>query len=55
MEYEAEEVISHFDCDECNAKEHCSVSEAIYNGPPMCPECNVEMEISHIIVEDKEK
>jgi hypothetical protein len=37
-----------FECDECNKKESCNVSEATYNGAPMCLRCNTEMEMTHV-------
>jgi len=53
-----------FVCNDCNYEESCSASEAIYNGPPLCPKfyngpplcpkCNYdnEMEISHFYIEE---
>lgn len=43
-----------FVCDDCDYEESCSASEAVYNGPPLCPKCNHEneMTISHFYIEE---
>ena len=43
-----------FVCDDCGHEESCSVSEAVYNGPPLCPKCayDNEMEILHYYIEE---
>ena len=43
-----------FVCGDCDFEESCSVSEAVYNGPPLCPRCNYdnEMKISHFYIEE---
>ena len=43
-----------FVCNDCNSEEVCSVDEAVYNGPPLCPKCNYEnaMEISNYYIEE---
>lgn len=43
-----------FVCNDCDSEEVCSVDEAVYNGPPLCPKCNYEnaMEISNYYIEE---
>ena len=44
-----------FECEKCGETEACNVSEAIYNGPPICVKCDVgeEMEISRCYIGDE--
>ncbi len=50
---DSSEVQLAFECDECNNKELCNVAEAVYNGPPICLECeaNEIMSMSHCCIE----
>ena len=34
-----------FECGECGHTENCLIPEAIENGAPMCPDCDIEMEL----------
>lgn len=43
-----------FVCDYCDYEESCSASEAVYNGPPLCPKCDYDnrMKISYYYIEE---
>jgi transcription elongation factor Elf1 len=34
-----------FQCPKCDIEKSCNISEAIYNGAPMCQDCEEEMEL----------
>jgi len=34
-----------FECEKCERTTQCSISEAIENGTPMCPDCDEEMKL----------
>lgn len=36
---------TNFECEKCENTVHWSISEAISNGPPVCPNCNIKMKL----------
>jgi len=36
-----------FECEDCDEIQKETVSNCVYNGAPMCRECNIEMELLH--------
>ena len=38
-------VYINFDCPDCNEKARTDIAEAVYNGAPVCPTCEEEMDM----------
>ncbi len=50
-ELQVEKVVATYYCDDCQNDAHdVPVQESIYNGPPMCTNCNEEMTLDTIHV-----
>lgn len=46
------ETYIHFECPKCQKnRDICTIPEAIYNGAPMCVDCQEEMDILECYVE----
>ena len=52
-EVAVDKVVATYYCEDCDCDAHdVPVQESIYNGPPMCPNCEDEMSIDTISVLD---
>lgn len=50
---EESNVFVHFECGRCQKnRDICTVDEAVYNGAPMCVDCQEEMEILECYTEE---
>ena len=45
MRVSDQKVDVNFECELCRRKASCGVAEAVYNGTPICTDCDIEMEI----------
>jgi hypothetical protein len=54
MKVNSENVNIEFECEECGKKERCNIPEAVFNGIPICLDCNTEnlLEADHMVMLD---
>jgi NAD-dependent SIR2 family protein deacetylase len=52
-EIQPDSIYMEFYCDRCEKREeNVDVQECIYNGPPMCSDCNIEMSLDKMFIEE---